>query len=153
MRRCKDWAHQISWKYLNIGRPVLSVFASVPSTSFLFSILNSFQNVLKISDYSILWLNPNRGRWESIVCSFSSCHPRFWHRVSKTLESSVMRVIKVSLVMLMTAFGSNRKMKAGCQWNQSRHQKVETFSPTSPPIHSRRGEGLKIEFSHQELMI
>jgi len=79
--------------------------------------------------------------------------PRFWHRVSKTLESSVMRVIKVSLVMLMMAFGSNRKMKAGCQWNQSRHQKVETFSPTSAPIHSRRGEGLKTEFSHQELMI
>lgn len=104
MRRCKDWAHKISWKYLNIGRPVLSVFASVSSASFLFSILDSSQDVSKISDHSILWLNPNRGRWESIVCSCSSCHPHFWHRVSKTLESSVMKVIKVSLVMLMTAW-------------------------------------------------
>ena len=76
MRRYKNWAHKIgSWKYLTIWRPVLPVFPRAQRASFLLSILNSFQGVLKIS--SSAWFNPCRGRWQVTICSWqkfpSSC--------------------------------------------------------------------------------
>ena len=65
MRRYKNWAHKIgSWKYLTIWRPILTVFTllGTKSTSFLLSILNFFQEVLKVSSCSSTWFNPCKGR-------------------------------------------------------------------------------------------
>ena len=70
MKRYKNWAHKISsWKYLIIWRPVLPVFPRAQSASFLFSTLNSFQGVLKVSSCSSTWFNPCRGRWQVPLAS------------------------------------------------------------------------------------
>ena len=65
MKGYKNWAHKISsWKYLVIWRPVLPVFPRAQSASLLFTTLNSFQGVLKVSSCSSTWFNPCRGRWQ-----------------------------------------------------------------------------------------
>ena len=69
MRRYKKWVHKISWKYLAIRRPVLLVFPTAQSASFLIATLNPLQGVLKVSSRSSSRFNPCRSSWQVPVCS------------------------------------------------------------------------------------
>ena len=56
MKKYKIWTHKIgSWKYLYIWRLVLPGIPQAYSALFLLSTLNSFQEMLKISNYSSTW--------------------------------------------------------------------------------------------------
>ena len=69
MKRYKNWAHKIgSWKCLS-GNLSFWFFPRAQSASFPFSILNSFQGVLKFSSYNSMWFNPCRGRWQVLMAS------------------------------------------------------------------------------------